>query len=46
MNTAITKDALIADFRVLDYVTTPSSPVGTQASFEIQDYVPGLQPHG
>ena len=32
-----------ADFRVLDYVTTPGSPVRTKKSFTIQDGVPGLQ---
>jgi alkaline phosphatase D len=42
VNTRITKDALTADFRVLDYVTTPGSPVSTKASFAIQDGVPGL----
>ncbi|MCW2950714.1 MAG: alkaline phosphatase [Thermoleophilia bacterium] len=42
VNTTITKDALTADFRVLDYVTTPGSPVSTKASFAIQDGVPGL----
>jgi alkaline phosphatase D len=41
VNTKITKDALTADFRVLDYVTTPGSPVGTKASFEIREGVPG-----
>jgi alkaline phosphatase D len=29
-------------FRVLDYVTTPGSPVSTKASFIIHDGVPGL----
>jgi len=43
VNTKITKDALTADFRVLEYVTTPGSPVSTKASFTIQDGVPGLQ---
>jgi alkaline phosphatase D len=42
VNTRITKDALTADFRVLDYVTTPGAPVSTKASFAIQDGVPGL----
>ena len=42
VNTRITKDAMTADFRVLDYVTTPGSPVSTKASFAIQDGVPGL----
>nr|WP_210412406.1 hypothetical protein [Pseudarthrobacter sp. NIBRBAC000502772] len=40
VNTKITKDALTADFRVLDYVTTPGSPVSTKASFAIQDGYP------
>jgi alkaline phosphatase D len=43
VNTTITKEAMTADFRVLDYVTTPGSPVSTKASFAIQDGVPGLQ---
>lgn len=33
-----TKDALTADFRVLDYLTTPGSPVSTKASFAIRDH--------
>lgn len=41
MNTRITKDALTADFRVLDYVTTPGAPVSAKASFEIREGVPG-----
>ena len=32
-----------AGFQVLDYVTTPGSPVRTKASFAIQDGVSGLQ---
>ncbi|WP_142057612.1 alkaline phosphatase [Pseudarthrobacter sp. B4EP4b] len=43
VNTKITRDAMTADFRVLEYVTTPGSPVSTKASFTIQDGVPGLQ---
>lgn len=43
VNTTITKDAMTADFRVLDYVTTPGAPASTKASFTIQDGVPGLQ---
>jgi alkaline phosphatase D len=46
VNTRITKDSLRADFRVLDYVTAPGSPVSTKASFEIQDRVPGLVARG
>ena len=42
VNTRITKDALTADFRVLDYVTTPGAPVSTKKSFTITDGVPGL----
>ncbi|GAA1764210.1 hypothetical protein GCM10009712_10900 [Pseudarthrobacter sulfonivorans] len=43
VNTRITKDAVTADFRVLDYVRKPGSPVSTKASFAIQDGVSGLQ---
>ena len=43
VNTKITKDALTADFRVLDYVTTPGSPVRTKASFASRDRMPGLR---
>ena len=42
VTTRITKDAMTADFRVLDHVTTPGAPVSTKASFEIRDGVPGL----
>ncbi len=42
VNTRITKEAMTADFRVLDYVTTPGSPVSTKASFEIRDGLAGL----
>ncbi len=38
----ITKEAMTADFRVLDCVTTPGSPVSTKASFEIRDGLAGL----
>jgi alkaline phosphatase D len=37
----ITKDALTADFRTLDHITTPGAPVSTKASFAVQDGVPG-----
>jgi len=43
VNTKITKDAMRADFRVLDYVSTAGSAVRTKASFDIVDTVPGLQ---
>ena len=46
MTTRITTDALTADFRVLDHVTTPGAPVSTKASFEIRDGVPGLVARG
>jgi alkaline phosphatase D len=45
VNTRISRDAVTADFRVLDHVTTPGAPVSTKASFEIRDGVPGLQAH-
>ncbi|MEN8583655.1 alkaline phosphatase [Arthrobacter sp. KBS0703] len=43
VRTTITKDSMTADFRVLDYVAAPGSPVSTKASFQIHDGVPGLQ---
>ncbi len=43
VRTTITKDSMKADFRVLDYVAAPGSPVSTKASFQIHDGVPGLQ---
>lgn len=46
LGTKVTKDAVTADFRVLDYVTTPDASVSTKASFAIQDGVPGLQARG
>lgn len=42
VNTKITRDAITADFRTLDHVTTPGAPAGRKASFAIQDGVPGL----
>lgn len=46
VNTRITQDAITADFRLLDYVTTPGSPIHTKASHEIRDGVPGPLPRG
>ena len=43
VTTRITKDSLRADFRVLDFVSRPGSPVSTKASFQINDAVPGLE---
>ncbi|RJT76250.1 alkaline phosphatase [Arthrobacter cheniae] len=43
VNTRITPDSMTADFRVLDYVTAPGSPISTKASFRIDDGAPGLQ---
>jgi alkaline phosphatase D len=43
VRTAITKDAMTADFQVLPYVTRPGAAVHTRASFVIEDRVPGLQ---
>lgn len=34
---------MTAEFRVLDYVTTPGAPVSAKASIAIQDGNPGLQ---
>jgi alkaline phosphatase D len=33
---------MTADFRTLDYVTTPGAPASTKASFAVQNGVPGL----
>lgn len=46
VRTTITRDAMTADYRVLDYVSAPGSPISTKASFGIQDGVPGLQRRG
>jgi alkaline phosphatase D len=43
VRTTITKDAMTADSRVLDQVTTPGAPVHTKAPFMIEDGVRGLQ---
>jgi alkaline phosphatase D len=37
----VTPDTWIADFRVLDYVTDPGSPIATRASFAIDNGRPG-----
>ncbi|SEQ78286.1 alkaline phosphatase D family protein [Lentzea albida] len=37
-----TPDELRTDFRGLDYVTRPGSPVRTKGSFAVEDRVPGL----
>ncbi|MFP5336292.1 MAG: alkaline phosphatase D family protein [Actinomycetes bacterium] len=37
-------EQLRADFKVLDYVTDPGSPVSTRASFVVEAGRPGLQP--
>lgn len=42
LNTTITRDAVRADFRVLDYVTTPGSPISMEASVALQNGVLGL----
>ncbi|MEO9249138.1 alkaline phosphatase D family protein [Citricoccus nitrophenolicus] len=43
VRTTITKNAMTADFRVLDRVTSPGAPVYTKASYVIEDGVRGLQ---
>ncbi|WP_189160337.1 alkaline phosphatase D family protein [Lentzea pudingi] len=40
--TRFTPDELRTDFRGLDYVTTPGSPVRTKATFAVEDGRPGL----
>ncbi|MDX3657111.1 alkaline phosphatase D family protein [Streptomyces sp. ID05-26A] len=40
--TRFTPDELRTDFRGLDYVTRPGSPISTKASFAVEDRVPGL----
>ncbi|MGW6931264.1 alkaline phosphatase D family protein [Lentzea sp. NPDC054927] len=40
--TRFTPDELRTDFRGLDYVTKPGSPVRTKASFAVEDRLPGL----
>jgi alkaline phosphatase D len=35
---------LTADFRVVEYVTRPGSPVRTRASFVVEDRQPGAKP--
>jgi alkaline phosphatase D len=46
VNTKMTRDVMTADFRTLDYVTTPGAPFSTNASSAIQDDVPGLAARG
>ncbi|WP_462418908.1 alkaline phosphatase D family protein [Kytococcus sp. Marseille-QA3725] len=43
VRTTITPEAMTADFRVLDQVSTPGAAARTDASFRIEDGVPGLQ---
>jgi alkaline phosphatase D len=40
--TRFTPDELRADFRGLEYVTRPGSPIHTKASFAVEDRSPGL----
>ncbi|GEC03716.1 alkaline phosphatase [Streptomyces spinoverrucosus] len=40
----VTPDVWRNDFRVLDYVTRPGSPISTRASVVVQDRVAGVQP--
>ena len=39
----VTPDRWQADYRVLEYVTRPGSPIATRASFVIEDGRPGAQ---
>ncbi|MDQ3424382.1 MAG: alkaline phosphatase D family protein [Actinomycetota bacterium] len=40
----VTANEWTADFRVVDFVTTPGAPVRTRASYVIEDGRPGAQP--
>ena len=40
----ITRDTWTADYRVLDFVTQPGSPITTRARFVIEDGQPGAMP--
>ena len=44
VRTRFTGESVVADFRVVQAVTTPGSPVSTRASFVIPDRDPGLNP--
>jgi alkaline phosphatase D len=39
----LTPKALRADFRVVEYVTRPGSPIGTRASFVVEDGIAGAK---
>ena len=39
----LTPKTLRADFRVVEYVTRPGSPIKTRASFVVEDGRPGAQ---
>jgi alkaline phosphatase D len=38
---SVTPDRWRADFRALDYVSKPGAPLGTRATFVVQDGRPG-----
>jgi alkaline phosphatase D len=44
VRTRFTGESVVADFRVVQAVTAPGSPVSTRASFVVPDREPGLNP--
>jgi alkaline phosphatase D len=43
VRTRITPHRLVADYRVVPYVSRPDAPGQTRASFAVEDRVPGLR---
>ena len=41
---SVTPERWTADYRVLEYVTRPGSPISTRASFVVEDNRPGVKP--
>ena len=39
----VSKNTLIADYRIVEYVTRPGAPIKTRASFAIESGKPGAQ---
>jgi alkaline phosphatase D len=39
----VARDALTADYRIVEYVSQPDAPISTRASFLIEDGRPGAQ---
>ena len=43
MRVNVNRERWQSDFRVLPYVQQPGAPVGTRASYVVEDRVPGVQ---